>query len=99
MSSEHVHDWVPLGNLEVCRVGGCDAHRAVTEEADAALEHLGDLAREPMRTERIYVFSDPAYTDTEFMVVVYADGQAEISSRMEGDAWGPPALMERRNHR
>lgn len=48
---EHRHDWLPLGNLEVCVRPGCRGHRAVTPEAEAELERLGDESREPMREE------------------------------------------------
>lgn len=46
--TDHDHEWVPLGNLQVCKVPGCNAHRAATQGAEDALRDLGDDKREPL---------------------------------------------------
>lgn len=48
---DHPHDWIPLGNLEVCRSLGCTAHRASTVEAEEVLDRYGDTTRLPMKED------------------------------------------------
>lgn len=82
-------------------LGGSDAFAENDEDVTCSIckNLMKDKQEANPRPAAIYVYEDPAMTETDYMVTVWPDGKAELATREHGSgssSWGHPTAMERR---